>query len=112
MARKRHTAEEIVAKLQQVDILSAQGRPIADAIRAVRLSPHRRDAEAGGWSINKKRVERLWRREGFKVPSKQSKRGHLWLNDGSCLFTSSALALLCVLLTPSNVNITSARHHP
>ena len=35
MARKRHTAEEIVAKLRQVDVLSGQGRPIADAIRAI-----------------------------------------------------------------------------
>ena len=35
MARKRHTAEEIVAKLRQVDVLSSQGRPIADAIRAI-----------------------------------------------------------------------------
>lgn len=32
---KRHTAEEIVAKLRQVDVLSSQGRPIADAIRAI-----------------------------------------------------------------------------
>ena len=35
MARKRHTAEEIVAKLRQVEFVSAQGRPIADAIRAI-----------------------------------------------------------------------------
>jgi len=35
MARKRHTAEEIVAKLRQVDVLMAQGRPVADAIRAI-----------------------------------------------------------------------------
>lgn len=35
MARKRHTAEEIVAKLRQVDVLMAQGRPAADAIRAI-----------------------------------------------------------------------------
>ncbi len=35
MARKRHTAEEIVAKLRQVEVLSGQGRLIADAIRAV-----------------------------------------------------------------------------
>jgi transposase InsO family protein len=40
---------------------------------------------AAGWSINKKRVERLWRREGLKVPTKQPKRGRLWLNDGSCI---------------------------
>lgn len=35
MSRKRHTAEEIVAKLRQVDVLVAQGRPVADAIRAI-----------------------------------------------------------------------------
>jgi transposase InsO family protein len=40
---------------------------------------------AEGWSINHKRVERIWRREGLKVPQKQPKRGRLWLNDGSCL---------------------------
>ena len=38
-----------------------------------------------GWQVNHKRVERLWRREGLKVPCKQPKRGRLWLNDGSCL---------------------------
>jgi len=38
-----------------------------------------------GWIVNKKRVERLWRREGLKVPTKQPKRGRLWLNDGSCI---------------------------
>ena len=35
MARKRHTAEEIVAKLRQVDVLMAQGRPVADAVRSI-----------------------------------------------------------------------------
>jgi len=38
-----------------------------------------------GWRVNAKRVERIWRREGLKVPSKQPKRGRLWLNDGSCV---------------------------
>jgi len=38
-----------------------------------------------GWRVNHKRVERIWRREGLKVPQKQAKRGRLWLNDGSCL---------------------------
>jgi len=37
-----------------------------------------------GWQVNHKRVERIWRREGLKVPKKQPKRGRLWLNDGSC----------------------------
>ena len=35
MARKRHTAEEIVAKLRQVDVLMAQGKPVADSVRAI-----------------------------------------------------------------------------
>jgi len=38
-----------------------------------------------GWIVNHKRVERIWRREGLKVPQKQPKRGRLWLNDGSII---------------------------
>jgi len=38
-----------------------------------------------GWVVNDKRVERIWRREGLKVPEKQPKRGRLWLADGSCI---------------------------
>lgn len=38
-----------------------------------------------GWRVNVKRVERIWRQEGLKVPQKQPKRGRLWLNDGSCV---------------------------
>jgi putative transposase len=38
-----------------------------------------------GWVVNDKRVERIWRREGLKVPHKQPKKGRLWLNDGSCI---------------------------
>ena len=40
---------------------------------------------AAGWLVNVKRVERIWRLEGLKVPPKQPKRGRLWLNDGSCV---------------------------
>lgn len=47
-----------------------------------RIAALLRDA---GWHVNDKRVERLWRREGLKVPMKQAKRGRLWLNDGSCI---------------------------
>jgi len=36
-----------------------------------------------GWRVNHKRVERIWRQLGLKVPKKQPKRGRLWLNDGS-----------------------------
>jgi transposase InsO family protein len=38
-----------------------------------------------GWKVNVKRIERIWRLEGLKVPQKQPKRGRLWLNDGSCI---------------------------
>ncbi|QDV34694.1 Integrase core domain protein [Tautonia plasticadhaerens] len=40
---------------------------------------------AEGFDVNRKRLGRLWRREGLKVPAKQPKRGRLWLNDGSCV---------------------------
>jgi transposase InsO family protein len=40
---------------------------------------------ADGWHVNEKRVYRIWRREGLKVPMKQPKRSRLWLNDGSCV---------------------------
>jgi len=38
-----------------------------------------------GWQVNHKRVERIWRSEGLKVPRKQPKRRRLWLNDSSCI---------------------------
>jgi transposase InsO family protein len=47
-----------------------------------KISALLRDA---GWSVNAKRVERIWRQEGLKVLAKQPKRGRLWLTDGSCI---------------------------
>ena len=47
-----------------------------------RIAALLRDA---GWQVNDKRVERLWKREGLKVPIKQPKKSRLWLNDGSCV---------------------------
>ena len=38
-----------------------------------------------GWIVNHKRIERMWREVGLKVPQKQPRRGRLWLNDGSCI---------------------------
>lgn len=49
---------------------------------------YRRIAEMlrrAGWAVNDKRVERIWKREGLKIPAKQPKRKRLWLNDGSCI---------------------------
>jgi len=66
-------------------------RLIADVIELARQYGrygYRKIAELlrqAGWEVNHKRVERIWRREGLKVPSKQPKRGRLWLSDGSCI---------------------------
>ena len=38
-----------------------------------------------GWTVGKDRVQRIWRREGLKVPAQQKPRGRLWLKDGSCI---------------------------
>jgi putative transposase len=45
-----------------------------------------------GWIVNHKRVERIWRKEGLKVPKKQPKRGRLWLNDGSIVRLRASFA--------------------
>ena len=61
-----------------------------------RIAALLRDA---GWQVNDKRIERLWRREGLKVPIKQPKKGRLWLNDGSCvrLRTEAAEAIRALI---------------
>ena len=45
-----------------------------------RIAALLRDA---GWQMNAKRVERLWQREGLKVPQRQPKKRRLWLHAGS-----------------------------
>ena len=58
----------------------------ATQVWAIRLSPHHWPCcHRDGWIVNHKRVERIWRQEGLKVPQKQPKRGRLWLTDGSCV---------------------------
>ena len=68
-----------------------EGQLVADMIELARqygrygyrrVAALLRDA---GWQVSAGRVERLWRREGLKVPAKQQKKGRLWLNDGSCV---------------------------
>jgi hypothetical protein len=60
-----------------------------------------------GWTINDKRVERIWRREGLKVPHKQPKRGRLWLADGTtrmismCRISATDLVVVPFLNQPS-----------
>ena len=60
MSRKRHTAEEIVAKLRQVDVLLAQGQTVADAIRAIGVTEvtyYRWRNEYGG--LKSEQIKRL-----------------------------------------------------
>jgi len=60
MGNKRHTAEEIVAKLQQVDVLTAQGRPVAEAVRSIGVTEgtyYRWRSEYGG--LKSDQVKRL-----------------------------------------------------
>jgi transposase InsO family protein len=56
---------------------------------------------AEGWLVNAKRVERIWRREGLKVPPRQPKRGRLWLADGSCIRLRPERAIGCGPTTSS-----------
>ena len=69
--------EEAVLTAEIVSLASAYGRYGYRRITAL--------LSAEGWRVNHTRVERIWRREGLKVPGKQPKRGRLWLNDGSCI---------------------------
>ena len=75
ISRGRDDEERLVADM--IELARRYGRYGYRRIAALL-----RDA---GWQVNDKRVERLWRREGLKVPAKQPKRSRLWLNDGSCV---------------------------
>ncbi len=75
-AKRKKDDEEVLVK-RVIEFASKYGRygyrRIADLLRLE------------GWKVNTKRIERIWRQEGLKVPQKQPKRGRLWLNDGSCI---------------------------
>ena len=74
----RRTADDEAALTQAiVELASRYGRYGYRRITAL--------LRAEGWHTNHKRVERIWRAEGLKVPARQPKRGRLWLNDGSCV---------------------------
>jgi transposase InsO family protein len=75
--QKRQTGEEESLVLRVAELASQYGRY---GYRRITALLHNE-----GWQVNHKRVERVWRREGLKVPARQPKRGRLWLNDGSCL---------------------------
>ena len=60
MPRERHKAEEIVTRLRQVDVLTAQGRPVAEAVRSIGVTEvtyYRWRSEYGG--LKSDQVKRL-----------------------------------------------------
>ena len=63
MAGKRHKPEEIVAKLRQADVLISQGKPVADAVRAIGVTEvtyYRWRQEFGGLKTDQvKRMKEL-----------------------------------------------------
>jgi putative transposase len=73
----RVAADEVALPGQIIELARAYGRYGYRRVTAL--------LQRNGWRVNHKRVERIWRREGLKVPARQPKRGRLWLNDGSCL---------------------------
>jgi transposase InsO family protein len=77
--RKAHLDRDDEAALSAaiIRLASAHGRYGYRRITAL--------LRAEGWRVNAKRVQRIWRREGLKVPARQPKRRRLWFNDGSCI---------------------------
>ena len=75
------------ARRARVDEEALRGDVVKLASRYGRYGYRRVTAllQAEGWAVNHKRVERIWRQEGLRVPKRQPKRGRLWLNDGSCI---------------------------
>lgn len=63
MARKRHSAEEIVTKLRQVDVLTSQGKSVAEAVRSIGVTEvtyYRWRSEYGGLKGDQvKRLKKL-----------------------------------------------------
>ncbi|MGB2965026.1 MAG: IS3 family transposase [Anaerolineales bacterium] len=73
--QKEVPEDEELLRMKVIKLASAYGRYGYRRVTALLRNQ--------GWIVNHKRVERIWREEGLKVPQKQPKRGRLWLNDGS-----------------------------
>jgi transposase InsO family protein len=73
----RPRPDEDVLTAQVVELASLYGRYGYRRITAL--------LRQAGWRVNAKRIERIWRRAGLKVPRRQPERGRLWLDDGSCV---------------------------
>ena len=83
----QHRSTQRKAPTTSADEVALTADIIALAIQYGRYGYRRITAllREAGWMVNVKRVERIWRREGLKVPARQPKKGRLWLADGSCV---------------------------
>ena len=70
MSRRRHTPEQIITALREVEVGLANGKTVGMVSRELGIS---------------EQTYYRWRQEGLKVPRRQPKRSRLWLNDGSCI---------------------------
>ena len=97
---KHHVAERRACRVLQINRNSCRYEPVKrsdeDEIRAAIIRLVTNYGRVGyrmvtymlrneGILINHKRVERIWREEGLKLPKKQIKKRRLWLTDGSCI---------------------------
>jgi transposase InsO family protein len=79
----RGTQRYLVVQRQEEDELTRAILQLASAYGRYgyrRITALLREA---GWEVSKDRAQRIWRREGLKVPQRQRPRGRLWLNDGT-----------------------------
>lgn len=75
--RKEVPDDEVILRAKVIELASQYGRYGYRRVTALLRNQ--------GWIVNHKRVERIWREEGLKVPQKQPKRARLWLTDGSVI---------------------------
>lgn len=82
-----HRATQRYERIKKDDEAIVRERIITLATKYGRYGYRRITAllRSEGWSVNHKRVQRVWREEGLKVPQKQPKRGRLFLNNGSTI---------------------------
>jgi hypothetical protein len=85
MSRKRHTPEEIVTNLRQVEVLTAQGRPVAEAVRSSGVT----EVTYGAATVSK-RLSRSLRpgigasEPGRAVPADGQRSAKLCIPDQTC----------------------------
>jgi putative transposase len=70
MGRKHHKPEEIVAKLRQVEVLTAQGKPVAEAVRSIGVTEatyYRWRSEYGGLKLDQVRRLKVLEQENGRL---------------------------------------------